>query len=109
MCIRQHSAPAAATTPAIPGSPRSAVTSFTSVAPASRARAATALLDESIEIWARAPRSISPSITGITRRSSSDSDTDAAPGRVDSPPTSRIAAPSASSSSPCAIAVSAAR
>ena len=39
-----------------------------------------AALDVSIEIWAPAPRSISPSITGITRRSSSASGTGSAPG-----------------------------
>ena len=35
------------------------------------------------------------SITGTTRRSSSSVATGAAPGRVDSPPMSRISAPSA--------------
>ena len=40
----------------------------------------------------RRPRRCRPSITGSTRRSSSSSDR-VAPGRVDSPPTSRIAAP----------------
>jgi hypothetical protein len=34
-----------------------------------------------------------PSITGITRASSSPADTDCAPGRVDSPPTSMTVAP----------------
>ena len=34
------------------------------------------------------------SMTGMTRASSSSADTGAAPGRVDSPPTSTIAAPS---------------
>ena len=37
----------------------------------------------------------SPSSTGMTRRSSSSSETSSAPGRVDSPPTSTSAAPSA--------------
>ena len=55
MCIRQQSAFASATTTAISGSPRNAVTSLTSVAPDASARAATLLLDVSIEIWARVP------------------------------------------------------
>ena len=108
MCIRQQSAPAPATTAAISGSPRSAVTSLTSVAPASSAGAATAAFEVSIEIWAPAPRATQPldhrhhaaQLLGL-------GDTGAAPGRVDSPPMSRIVAPSASSSSPCAIAASA--
>ena len=44
----------------------------------------------SIEICAPVRAPASPSITGSTRRSSSSADTGAAPGRVDSPPTSRI-------------------
>ena len=52
---------------------------------------------------------VSASITGITRRSSSSTDTSCAPGRVDSPPISKIAAPSAASCNPCAIAASASK
>ena len=44
------------------------------------------------------------SSTGTTRRSSSSSETSAAPGRVDSPPTSTIVAPSASIRRPVAAA-----
>src|SRR6185437_13036743 len=74
------------------GSPRSAVTSFTSSAPSSRARAATSDFAVSIETGEPA----SASSTGTTRRSSSSAETGSAPGRVDSPPMSTIAAPSAS-------------
>ena len=84
-------APASATTPASSGSPRSAVTSLTSSAPSSSARRATSAFEVSIETGTPA----SPSRTGTTRRSSSSSATPAATGRVDSPPTSTIAAPSA--------------
>ena len=44
--------------------------------------------------------------TGITRASSSSSETSAAPGRVDSPPTSMMSAPSAASFLPQATAAS---
>ena len=46
------------------------------------------------------PRAASASTTGTTRRSSSSSGTASAPGRVDSPPTSTMAAPSDTISSP---------
>ncbi len=45
-------------------------------------------------------------ITGATRAISSASDTGAAPGRVDSPPMSRMSAPSAMSRRACARAAS---
>ena len=67
MCIKQQSAPLPATTEAIAGSARSAVTSLTIVAPASSAAAATCALEVSIEISACVPASRSPSITGSTR------------------------------------------
>ena len=44
---------------------------------------------------ARVPSAAIPSMTGTTRSSSSSAGTGSAPGRVDSPPTSTIAAPSA--------------
>src|SRR5438105_15079848 len=73
------------------GSARSAVTSFTISAPSSSARRATSALAVSIDTgtspWSR-------SKTGTTRRSSSSRVTPLEPGRVDSPPTSTIAAPS---------------
>ena len=49
MCIRHRYAPASATTPASAGSTRCAVTSLTSSAPSSSARAATAAFEVSIE------------------------------------------------------------
>ena len=93
MCMRQTSAPLAATTPAISASPRSAVTSLTIVAPAASARRATSAFAVSIEMTT-AERARTPSITGSTRSSSTSSDTPSEPGRVDSPPMSTIAAPS---------------
>ena len=92
MCMRQRYAPAPATTPASSGSPRRAVTSLTRIAPRSSAARATAAFDVSIEIGRSPPRR---SRTGTTRRSSSSAETPSEPGRVDSPPTSTIAAPSA--------------
>ena len=107
MCIRQHSASLSATTLAISESPRNALTSFTRLAPAASAACATVAFDVSIEICARTGlAATTPSITGITRRSSSVSDTGSAPGRVDSPPMSRISAPSPTRSSPCFTAAS---
>ena len=65
----------------------------------------------SIDISTRGCRSSScfrrPSITGTTRSSSAWTVTAAAPGRVDSPPTSMISAPSSAISMPRAIARSA--
>ena len=78
--------------PPAPGSPRSAVTSLTSSTPSSSARRATAAFDVSIETG-RPPRSAS---TGSTRASSCSAVTPPDPGRVDSPPTSTIAAPASS-------------
>src|SRR4051794_37842744 len=103
MCMRQQPAPLEATTPAIAGSWRKADTSLTMVAPACRAVSATVALRVSIEMVADE----SLSMTGTTRRSSSSSETGSAPGRVDSPPTSRTPAPSLTSCSPCATAASA--
>src|SRR5262245_13416280 len=90
MCMRQRYASASATTPASSGSPRSEVTSFTSSAPIASARRATAAFDVSMETGTPS----SASSTGTTRRSSSSASTPSEPGRVDSPPTSTIAAPS---------------
>ncbi len=50
--MRQTGQPASATTPAISGSPRSAVTSLTIAAPAASARRATSALEVSTEIRA---------------------------------------------------------
>src|SRR5689334_6563618 len=103
MCIRHTGTPAAATTSAIAGSWRRAVTSLTSAAPARMARSATSAFTVSIETGTSVPRT-SPSITGSTRSSSTSSGTGSDPGRVDSPPTSSTSAPSAASSRPWAIA-----
>src|SRR4051794_33156653 len=108
MCMRQQDAPALATRPASSGSNRNAETSFTIRAPAWRAASATASLVVSIETRAT-PFTASRSTTGTTRSSSTSAGTDWAPGRVDSPPTSRISAPSAASSSPWRIAASGSR
>src|SRR5919204_1677967 len=91
MCIRHRYASESATTPASSGSPRSAVTSLTSSAPSSIARRDTSAFAVSIDTG----RPWTPSSTGTTRRSSSSTLTPSEPGRVDSPPTSTIAAPSA--------------
>ncbi len=85
---------------------RSARTSLMSPAPAAAAARITSGLLVSTEMTtALAPRS--RSITGSTRRSSSSALTASAPGRVDSPPTSMMAAPSAAMRRPCATAASA--
>ena len=88
------------------GSPRSAVTSLTSSAPSSRARRATSAFAVSIESGTSPP---SRSSTGTTRRSSSSQETPCEPGRVDSPPTSTIAAPSSTIRRAEAAAVSGSR
>ena len=82
--------------PARSGSPRRAVTSFTSMAPELDGSAGDVGLRgvDRDRLSRGAPRR-----TGTTRRSSSSAVTPSAPGRVDSPPTSTRAAPSASSAS----------
>src|SRR3954451_12496379 len=108
MCIRQQVAPELATRPASSGSKRNADTSFTMRAPAWSAASATTSLVVSMETRATPPTA-RRSTTGTTRWSSSSAGTGSAPGRVDSPPTSSISAPSAASSSPCLTAASASR
>ena len=76
--------------------------SLTMVAPA--ATAATAVASFRVSTETR-PWSASASITGSTRRCSSAGSTGSAPGRVDSPPTSTMAAPAANRSIPWAIAL----
>ena len=91
MCISTTSQPRSAQSAASSGSARSAVTSLTIVAPASSAAAATAAFEVSIETVAPGPPGPArASTTGPTRSSSSLASTASAPGRVDSPPTSRI-------------------
>src|SRR5918992_5807404 len=107
MCMRQQSAPWLATRPAMSGAKRNAETSLTSVAPACNAARATSSLVVSMET--RWPAAARDSTTGSTRSRSSCSATGSAPGLVDSPPTSRIPAPSPASRSPCSIAAAGSR
>ena len=74
-------------------------------APAASAWRATSALVVSTEIGTSV-RPARPRTTGITRASSSSSDTGFAPGRLDSPPMSRKSAPSAARRSACSIAAS---
>src|SRR5438093_1528250 len=104
MCMRIIPARPSRTTPNISGS-RPAETSFTIVAPASMAAAATSCLRVSIESGA----STSPArrlMTGSTRSISSSAVTGCDPGRVDSPPTSRRSAPSPTMRMPALTAAS---
>ena len=73
-------------------------------APASIAAAATAALAVSIDSLTPRPEPASSWSTGTVRRSSSAAATGSAPGRVDSPPTSRISAPSPASTRACSSA-----
>ena len=93
LCMTTTADPVSATASAMPGSRCSPQTSLMRQAPSRAASRATAALLVSMEIGAS--RSASASSTGTTRRSSSASETGRWPGRVDSPPTSTIAAPSA--------------
>src|SRR5437870_11175319 len=105
MCISTIAAFRLAASDNIFSSPRPAVTLLTICAPASRAAVATSDFEVSIEmeilILAR-----SFSITGTTRCNSSFTETGSAPGRVDSPPTSIMSAPSNAIFIPPAIAAS---
>ena len=83
----------AAINAAIFSSAKPPLTSFTYVAPAAIACLATS--DLVVSILTTAPSFTISVITGITRFNSSSSVTLAAPGRVDSPPTSMMSAPSA--------------
>jgi len=95
MCMITAPAPASAIARAISGS-RNPVTSFTIVAPAaSAARATSGFLVSTLN--RNGVSRASASITGTTRRSSSPTGTSAAPGRVLSPPMSRMSAPSSAS------------
>ena len=101
MCIRHSCAPTAATSSAISEARRAAwLRHLPAWRPRPAPRSATSAFIVSTEICAWTPAATSASITGTTRRDSSSASTGSAPGRVDSPPTSRIDAPSASSASP---------
>ena len=73
-------------------------------APAPTASRATSLRMVSTDTTA--PSAASAVMTGMTRASSSSTSGRVAPGRVDSPPTSRMSAPATRSSRPWAIAAS---
>ncbi len=74
------------------------------VAPADSAATATSARMVSTDTVA--PSAARALITGTTRSSSSETSGRVAPGRVDSPPMSRMSAPSASSRRPWAMAAS---
>src|SRR5690606_30444622 len=103
-CMHTYATPVRATTSAIAGSARPPETSLTIRAPASTARSATTA--RVVSTLTTAPSAASAEITGSTRASSASTGTRPAPGRVDSPPTSRTSAPSPRSSRPCATAAS---
>jgi hypothetical protein len=84
--VSTHGSPAPATTAAMSGSARPPLTSFTSTAPASIAASATRALV--VSTLTATPAAVSPATTGSTLRSSVAASTRAAPGLVDSPPTS---------------------
>ena len=88
--MRITGAPAVATTSAMSGSCVMAETSLTIAAPAPSAARAVAAWRVSIETG---PRAAAASTAGRTLRRSSSGETGTAPGRVDSPPTSRMSAP----------------
>ena len=83
------------------------VTSFTIEAPTRTAALATSTCRVSIDTMA--PFCASARTTGSTRRASSSALTGVKPGRVDSPPTSMMSAPSSSICRPYAMAASASK
>jgi len=91
MCIAITPTLPRATASMAPGA-RKAFTSLTTAQPASIAARMTSGFIVSTET--ATPLATSASTTGMTRASSSSSGTGAAPGRVDSPPTSTRCAPS---------------
>ncbi len=103
MCMMTSAAPERATTSPRRGSNRSAETSLTIVAPAASAASATTAFEVSM-LTGTPERAASSRTTGTTRRNSSCAETGSAPGRVDSPPTSRMSAPSPARRRPCSIA-----
>src|SRR6266571_4809196 len=107
MCMRTTPTRAFEARRAIRGSERP-VTSLMIVAPRSSALSATSGFRVSIEIGMSILRA-TPRRTGLIRRHSSSAETLADPGRVDSPPTSKIEAPCSAISSPRWIASSGAR
>ena len=108
MCMMMKADLVSAISGIISWSPRPPVTSFTIEAPARIAARATSAFDVSIEIITSLFLR-NCSTTGITRCNSSSGATASAPGRVDSPPTSMMCAPSAAIRRPCATAFSASK
>lgn len=111
MWFRTIAAPVRATRSRSPSGGSSPVTRLTTSAPASRTRRATSTRRVSTEIGIAALAARIPSTTGRTRESSSSAVTSPAPspyaaprGLVDSPPTSRIAAPAPAKRSPASTA-----
>ena len=100
LCIRQTATFEPATASSAP-SPCSALMSLTMAAPALMAARITSVLQVSTDTGTLPP--CNASMIGSTRRSSSSIPTDCAPGRDDSPPISRMSAPSSSSRKACAI------
>src|SRR5271165_7125992 len=90
----------------IPGSARKAEMSLTISAPAARAWRAVSALYVSIDRNRSGNRLRRRFMTGMTRRSSSFAGTGSDPGRDDSPPTSRMMAPSLTIRSACRNAAS---
>src|SRR6478752_7000600 len=103
-CMAMKGSRSAATQGTISGSARPPETSLTMEAPASTAARATEARIVSTDTTA--PSAASAVTTGTTRRSSSSTDGRSAPGLVDSPPTSTMSAPAATTSRPCAMAAS---
>src|SRR5438128_723217 len=103
MCMRTTGTPRSAHGGSSAGAKRPAETSFTTSAPWSRARRAIAAFEVSTEVGTRTAVRTARS-TGRSRRRSSSAGTGVAPGRVDSAPTSSMAAPWATISSAAAAA-----
>ena len=101
MATRPQSPPASRTARTMAGS-RKPDTSFTMAAPASRHARATPACR--VSMLTHMPRAANSRTTGSTRANSSSSPTGAAPGRVDSPPTSMMRALSSTMRSACASA-----
>ena len=104
-CIATNVASLAEATSRIAGSASAPLTSLMMSAPA--ATAASATLARIVSTLTRAPAAASSRTTGMTRRASSSALGRWAPGRVDSPPTSRMSAPCATSCRPCSTAAAA--
>ena len=96
--MQTYGMPDSATSRSIWGSALPPDTSLTRRAPAAIAGSATAA--RIVSTLTQAPVAASSAITGITRRSSSETSGRTAPGLVDSPPTSTMSAPSFSKSMP---------